>query len=57
MSNLPELCDHPTRGPQHWDWRCLRCDQPIRDHDPFLVRQWRIAKRWLRSFYFDEKER
>ena len=27
-------CLRPRPGPQHWDWRCLNCSQPIRDHLP-----------------------
>lgn len=22
----------PVPGPQHWDWRCLVCSEPVADH-------------------------
>ena len=38
-----DLWHAPVPGPQYWDWRCLRCDQPVNAH-PGLLR--RLIHRW-----------
>jgi len=25
-------CANPAPGPLYWDWKCLRCDYPIWEH-------------------------
>ena len=27
-----KTCNTPRTGPLYWDWRCLNCDQAIKDH-------------------------
>lgn len=37
------ILDHaPKPGPMYWDWRCLRCSEPVADHGGVLARwRWR----------------
>lgn len=34
----PAIWHRPEPGPLYWDWRCLRCSKPVRDH-PSLWRR------------------
>lgn len=39
MSGL--IYDHPPApGPGYWDWRCLRCSEPV-DRHAGLIARWR----------------
>ena len=41
----PDLWHSPAPGPQHWDWRCLRCHQPVAYHPGWWRR---LLHRWQR---------
>jgi hypothetical protein len=35
----------PRPGPLYWDWRCLECGEPVKDHEPWWQRWIRRCKR------------
>lgn len=36
------LVDHrPIPGPDYWNWRCLRCGEPVSVHPGFFTRLFR----------------
>jgi hypothetical protein len=37
---VPVIYDHaPIPGPQHYDWRCLACSQPVAQHANWWARR------------------
>lgn len=39
----PDLWHAPKPGPLYWDWRCLRCSEPVADHPSWWAR---LRRRW-----------
>jgi hypothetical protein len=46
MSDDIDLWHRPQPGPLYWDFRCMRCGQPVKDHPCFLARLWRRVGGW-----------
>lgn len=34
----PDLWHAPAPGPDYWNWRCLRCSEPVADHPSWWQR-------------------
>lgn len=37
-SKAVPIMHKPAPGPMYWDFRCLICSEPVRDHAPFWRR-------------------
>ena len=42
---MSDLWHAPRPGPGYWDWRCLRCDEPVDMHPSWLARLVRRLRR------------